>query len=307
MRKLTLLIGLLGVVFVYKPITMAIVPHHPTYSQASSASQNPVPASSAKKPKPISIIPSSIEFHAGLGQKKLKSQNLSFWMDKKARNIEIAESCDWLTVSQTRGRINKLTLSIDPNGLEKGLYATELTIYDANDSAVSEDVPVTISVGDTLNVPSTPYPTIQSAIDDANDYDIVIVADGTYTGTGNRDIDFLGKIITVRSENGPDTCIVDCNGSPGEYHRGFNFTDSETRQTLLEGFTIKNGYQQDGGGIYCENSSPTISSCIIIDNIAKGVTNYKGLGGGIFCSNAEPKIIRCVVTSNEAYYLGSGR
>jgi hypothetical protein len=33
----------------------------------------------------------------------------------------------------------------------------------------------------------------------------VIVADGTCTGTGNRDIDFGGKAITVRSQNGPRT------------------------------------------------------------------------------------------------------
>jgi hypothetical protein len=273
---------------------------------ASSASQNPVPAAPAKKPKPVTIIPSSIEFHAGLGQKNIKPQRLSFWTDKQGRNIKIAESCDWLRVSQTRGRINKLILSIDPNGLEKGLHETELTIYDANDPAVSENVPVTISIGDTLNVPSTQYPTIQSAITDANHFDIVIVADGTYTGTGNRDIDFLGKIITVRSENGPDTCIIDCNGTSSDYHRGFNFTDYETRQTLLEGFTIKNGYQQQGGGIYCENSSPTISKCIIIDNIAKYAISGYGLGGGIFCSYANPKIIRCIVTSNEAYYQGGG-
>ncbi|MHC4756323.1 MAG: hypothetical protein ACYTBP_14400 [Planctomycetota bacterium] len=268
---------------------------------ASSAFQNPVPAAPAKKSKPISIIPSSIEFHASLGQKKIKTQNLSFWTDKKGRNIQIAESCDWLTVSETKGRINKLTLSVDPNGLEKGLYTTELTIFDANDPAVSEDVPVTISVGDTLNVPSTPYPTIQSAINDANDYDIIVVADGTYTGAGNRDITFLGKLITVTSENGPDTCIIDCQGTPTETHRGFSFTNGETRQTLLAGFTIKNGYltSGNGAGISCGNSSPTISNCIIIDNINTG-----GHGGGISCGNADPKIIECIITSNEANYAG---
>ena len=37
------------------------------------------------------------------------------------------------------------------------------------------------------------YPTIQAAIDDCNDGDEVIVADGTYTGDGNRDIDFGGS------------------------------------------------------------------------------------------------------------------
>jgi hypothetical protein len=35
------------------------------------------------------------------------------------------------------------------------------------------------------NVPST-YPTIQSAIDAAVDGDEIVLADGTYTGNGNR-------------------------------------------------------------------------------------------------------------------------
>ncbi len=48
----------------------------------------------------------------------------------------------------------------------------------------------------------------------------MLVADGIYTGEGNRDIDFLGKAITVRSENGPESCIIDCQGSEADPHRG---------------------------------------------------------------------------------------
>ena len=62
------------------------------------------------------------------------------------------------------------------------------------------------------------YTTIQAAIDDANDGDMVVVADGIYTGEGNRDIDFKGKAITVKSENGPEDCIVDCESSFGDNH-----------------------------------------------------------------------------------------
>ena len=48
-----------------------------------------------------------------------------------------------------------------------------------------------------------PYCSIQTAIDNALDTDEIVVADGTYTGPGNRDLDFGGKLITLRRRNGP--------------------------------------------------------------------------------------------------------
>ena len=45
---------------------------------------------------------------------------------------------------------------------------------------------------------------IQAAIDDSNDGDIIEVRPGTYTGTGNRNIDFKGKAITVKGKYGPE-------------------------------------------------------------------------------------------------------
>ncbi|MHC4544955.1 MAG: right-handed parallel beta-helix repeat-containing protein [Planctomycetota bacterium] len=135
---------------------------------------------------------------------------------------------------------------------------------------------------------------IQAAIDDSNDGDTIIVADGTYTGYGNRDIEFLGKSIVLRSENGPGNCIIDCNGTEAEPHRGFYFSHGEDANSVLDGFTIRNGYHQvSGGGIRC-NGSLTISNCIITNNRAKDD------GGGIMCSVSSPTIRNCIITKNIA-------
>jgi hypothetical protein len=160
-----------------------------------------------------------------------------------------------------------------------------------------------------LLVPSQ-YANIQAAIDDANNGDAVIVADGTYTGSGNYNIDFKAKAITVTSQNGPENCIIDCQNSSGR--RGFKFISGEDPNSILSGFTIKRGkiYSSSGdahgGGIYCTGSSPTIENCIITDNKIRGEGDgwpYGGFayGGGLYCqSNSNPQIIGCTISNNLA-------
>jgi parallel beta-helix repeat protein len=153
----------------------------------------------------------------------------------------------------------------------------------------------------TLHVPSD-YDTIQAAIDDASDGDEIVVADGIYIGDGNKNLDFRGKAITVRSENGPDNCIIDCENSG----RGFYFHSGEDSASLVRGFTIRNGNvsgkwpQDSGGGISCISSSPTITDNVIMNNSAL----YSG--GGIFCfESASPTIQNNTITGNYAF-LGGG-
>lgn len=132
------------------------------------------------------------------------------------------------------------------------------------------------------------FNTIQAAIDDSNNGDTIIVADGIYTGEGNRDIDFLGKAITLRSENGPENCIIDCNGTHYEPHRGFYFHSGEDANSVLEGFTITNGYANDiirqyGGAIYGNGTQATIQYNHIVDNMAFS-RSFPGVvqGGGLY-------------------------
>jgi hypothetical protein len=102
-------------------------------------------------------------------------------------------------------------------------------------------VAVSTSPAATIRVPAD-QPTIQAGIDAAAEGDTVLVADGTYTGDGNRDIDFTGKAIVVKSENGPENCVIDCQGSVDDPHRGFIFQNGEVHTSILQGFTITNGH-----------------------------------------------------------------
>jgi parallel beta-helix repeat protein len=145
-----------------------------------------------------------------------------------------------------------------------------------------------------INVPGDST-TIQAGINGCVDGDTVLVADGTYTGEGNCDIDFMGLAIVVMSENGPDVTIIDCEGSVGEPHRGFYFHSEEDSSSVLQGFTITNGHvSYTGGGICCVNSSPTITG-----NTISGNTAVRS-GGGIFLQSSSPTIFKNFIYENRA-------
>ncbi|NQS97547.1 MAG: right-handed parallel beta-helix repeat-containing protein [candidate division Zixibacteria bacterium] len=173
------------------------------------------------------------------------------------------------------------------------------------------------------------YPTIQAGIDASTDGDTVLVADGTYTGDGNKDIDYGGKAILVISENGAEYCIINCE----YYGRGFYFHSGESQTSILSGFRIINGYtayfwpesgggaircsnnsnpiienctfvecsgDEHGGAIYCNYSSdPTIDNCTFIDN-------HGYYGGGVYCSGTSPTIVNCIFNGNSAGENGGG-
>jgi parallel beta-helix repeat protein len=169
-------------------------------------------------------------------------------------------------------------------------YCYTVTAYDAsgNESALSTQVCET-----TYNIITVPgdYAKIQEAIDAASDCDTVLVSDGIYYEI----IDFLGKAITVQSENGAGSTTIYGNATGSVVA----FSSGETATSILDGFTITNGYAIRGGGIYMYGSSPTVTNCTITGNHFT-VVGYRmdGLGGGIYMSNSSPTITNCTITGN---------
>ena len=138
-------------------------------------------------------------------------------------------------------------------------------------------------------------PTIQSAVGFASPGDTIRVEPGTYTGSGNRDIDFGGKPLVLRSRDGATATVLDCQGAG----RGLVFQSGEGGGAVVEGFTIANGRADQGGAIRCSASSPTVVDCVMSGNRADQS------GGAISCGfGAAPRIIRCAFEDNSSFLSG---
>ncbi len=144
------------------------------------------------------------------------------------------------------------------------------------------------------------YPDIQSAINAASPYEEVRLADGIYTGYGNRDVSFYGKAIHLSSISGQaDLCIVDAEGMDGDPHRGFAFSSGESQDAIIQDITIMGGYADEGGAIKCENgSSPTIRGCVLRNN-------YGTSGGAIYYESSSPNVENCTISYNTSPISGA--
>lgn len=105
----------------------------------------------------------------------------------------------------------------------------------------------------TIRVPYD-QPTIQAGIDAASNSDTVMVADGTYF----ENVNFVGKAIVVKSENGPQRTIIEIavTGAPL-----VSFQNGEGLNSILEGFTIDG--DSSYWGVYAIDASPYIYNNII--------------------------------------------
>lgn len=168
-------------------------------------------------------------------------------------------------------------------------------------------------------------PTIQAAINAAQNGDTVIVAPGTYF----ESINFNGKAITIRSEGGPNVTVIDAGGT----NSVVTFTNGEGISSKLIGFTIQNGGGSrfdEGGGVYIAGASPTVMDNIITKNracIGVGIAIFGGSpviqrnvitgsiengcggglgGGGIYMGAGAPQILGNVIAGNTRMFSSGG-
>ena len=136
---------------------------------------------------------------------------------------------------------------------------------------------------------SNPFATIQHAVDQCVDLDTVIVKDGTYSGTGNCEVSIDSLDIVIRSENGPDNCIINGVGT-FPYSYAFSIAGESTNLNKIMGFTIQNFTDY---GILINKASPHITNCILKSNDT-GVASFGGYQG----APITPIISYCLILDN---------
>lgn len=144
----------------------------------------------------------------------------------------------------------------------------------------------------TRHVPAE-YGSIQAGLNASATGDTVLVQPGTY----------LENIIWP-STNGikliaaGDTTNTFIDGNQVDRVIRISSGGTIDTTTAIIGFTIRNGNSpyDYGGGIYCNQSSPTIKDCNISYNYAYTI------GGGVYCEdNSSPIITDCLISNNYAY------
>jgi len=152
--------------------------------------------------------------------------------------------------------------------------------------------------------PGTP---IQTAINNSNNGDVIIVQPGLYV----ENINMAGpagvpKAIPLQSTDPGDPAIVTTTiidgGGAGSV---ITCNSGEGPKTIISGFVITNGNANGGGdyggGMYNQLSSPTVSNCTFSSNTAND--GGGGMGNVAFSS---PMVSDCTFIGNTVSGYGSG-
>jgi len=146
------------------------------------------------------------------------------------------------------------------------------------------------------------YASIQDAIDNSSDTDVIVVQPGIY----NELINFYGKAITVTGTNPDDintvyATVIDATGLTGD---PVTFDSGETDTSKIIGLTMQ--YGEDG--IYCYYSDPVIEKCVVRNNTRYGIYGFNTLAtikssvirenGNIGIYDCDGLISECLVEDN---------
>ncbi|MCP4580140.1 MAG: T9SS type A sorting domain-containing protein [candidate division Zixibacteria bacterium] len=152
-----------------------------------------------------------------------------------------------------------------------------------------------ISTATVISIPDD-QPTIQEGIETGADGDTVLVQPGFYEENiiiNDRQIALASMFLLTSDTTHISSTIID-GGSAGSV---ITIMNSEDSTTSLIGFTIQNGLNINGGGIFCDFSNPLISNNRVIANHFDA-RDQEGRGAGIYCYWSNPKIMNNEIREN---------
>lgn len=167
------------------------------------------------------------------------------------------------------------------------------------------------------------YLSIQDAINDAGTGHEIVISPGLYRHFEN--IDFQGKNVTLRSIDPHDPDVVSATIINGRGQgAAVTFSSGEDANSVLAGLTITGAEW----GLYCVDTSPTVTHCVITGNKSAGIRLWKqgnptithcdiaangGAGiemvlykSGRYTFSNYPTITHCVVAANSQHGISGG-
>lgn len=166
---------------------------------------------------------------------------------------------------------------------------------------------------DEIHVPAD-APTIQAAVDLAQNGDTLVLAPGFYSGPGDIGVQITGKWLHIVGTGAPGTaqeCVLD----PSFKDRALVIRDAPGGTTTITGVTFRfgtksvSGIPEDGGAVLIDNASVVFRDCILEQNgfLFDGteVLGTGPIGGAINAKHSELSLIDCILRENWGYRGGA--
>lgn len=185
----------------------------------------------------------------------------------------------------------------DATGSNAGDYSvpaflTAINTLYVDDDATGDMGPANATLSDPFEdgTAEHPFDRIQEAIEAATDGTQVFVNQGIY----HENINFLGKKINLTSIDRNDPNATDFPMIVGaEEGPIVQFVSGEDPNCTMKGFVITRGRGGLAGGVYCQDSSPTITNCLIVGNRASAPG-----GAAVNCRNSRAILAHCTIADN---------
>lgn len=162
-------------------------------------------------------------------------------------------------------------------------YPNIYELRNGSDPNLASSVPVPHYVVDALGGGS--HTTIQEALDAVSqDFQIVQVVPGVYTGTGNTSLYLYNyRTLLISAEGAAETVVDGENLSPGL---------TIGRESVVDGFTFKNAAGYSGAALNISYANAWITGCVLVNN------HTNANGAAVYASGGDVVMVHCTLTGN---------